>query len=59
MSSDADKQQRRSDGGASDGARPARGQRRLDGELGRFEAVSDELMLAALERGRCRDVARR
>jgi hypothetical protein len=50
MSSDADKQQRRSDGGSSDGAPPARERQRLDGELGRFEPVSDALVLAAIER---------
>jgi hypothetical protein len=50
MSSDADKQQDRNDDGASGGARPARNQRRLDSELGRFEPVSDALVLAAVER---------
>jgi len=46
MSSDADKQQRGSDGGSGDGAE----RQRLDGELGRFEPVSDGLVLAAVER---------
>jgi hypothetical protein len=50
MSSDADKQQDRSDDGSSGGARPARNQRRLDSELGRFEPASDALVLAAVER---------
>jgi hypothetical protein len=49
MSSDADKQQRMSDGGLG-GARPPREQRRLDSELGQFEPVSDALVLAAIER---------
>jgi len=49
MSSDADKQQRMSDGGLG-GARPQREQRRLDSELGRFEPVSDGLVLTAVER---------
>jgi DNA-binding MarR family transcriptional regulator len=52
MSSDADKQQRMSDGGLG-GARPPREQRRLDSELGRFEPVSDALVLAAVERAEC------
>jgi hypothetical protein len=50
MSSDADKQERGSDGGSGDGAPPARERQRLDGELGRFEPVSDGLVLAAFER---------
>jgi hypothetical protein len=50
MTSDADKQQGRSDGESSSGATPARNQRRLDIELGRFEPVSDALVLAAVER---------
>jgi hypothetical protein len=50
MSSDADKQQRKSDGGTSEGARPAQEGRPLDSELGRFELVSDGLVLAAVER---------
>src|SRR6204780_6026641 len=50
MTSDADKQQDRSDGESSGGATPARNQRRLDIELGRFEPVSDALVLAAVER---------
>jgi hypothetical protein len=49
MSSDEDKQQRMSDGGLG-GARPPREQRRLDSELGRFEPVSDALVLATIER---------
>jgi hypothetical protein len=49
MSSDAAKQQRMSDGGLG-GARPQREQRCLDSELGRFEPVSDALVLAAIER---------
>jgi hypothetical protein len=49
MSSDADKQQRMSDGGLG-GARPPGEQRRLDSELGRFEPVSDAYVLAAIER---------
>ncbi len=40
MTSDAHKQQSRSDGESSGGATPARNQRRLDIELGRFEPVS-------------------
>jgi hypothetical protein len=52
MSSDADKQQRMSDGGLG-GARPPREQRRLDSELGRFEPVSDAVVLAAIERAEC------
>ncbi len=50
MSSDADKQQDRSDGESSGGATPARNQRRLGSELGRFEPVSDAIVLAAVER---------
>jgi hypothetical protein len=50
MSSDADKQQRGSDGGSGDGAPPTRERQRLDGELGRFEPVSNGLVLAAVER---------
>lgn len=50
MSSDADKQQRGSDGGSGDGAPPTRERQRLDGELERFEPVSDGLVLAAVER---------
>jgi hypothetical protein len=50
MTSDAHKQQSRSDGESSGGATPARNQRRLDIELGRFEPVSDALVLAAVER---------
>ena len=50
MSSDADKQQRKSDGGTSEGTRPAKEGRPLDSELGRFELVSDALVLAAVER---------
>jgi hypothetical protein len=50
MSSDADKQQRGSDDGSSDGAPPAPERQRLDGELGRFEPVSDGIVLAAVER---------
>jgi hypothetical protein len=50
MTSNADKQQGRSDGESSGGATPARNQRRLDSELGRFEPVSDALVLAAVER---------
>ncbi|MHB8234600.1 MAG: hypothetical protein ACYDHT_08100 [Solirubrobacteraceae bacterium] len=46
MSSDADKQQRGSDGGSGDGAE----RQRLDGELGPFEPVPDGLVLAAVER---------
>lgn len=52
MSSDADKQQRMSDGGLGS-ARPPREQRRLDSELGRFEPVSDAHVLAAIERAEC------
>jgi hypothetical protein len=50
MSSDTDKQQRRSDGGASDSARHAQERQHLDSELGRFEPVSNALVLAAVER---------
>jgi hypothetical protein len=52
MSSDADKQQRMSDGGLG-GARSPREQRRLDSELGRFEPVSGALVLATIERAEC------
>jgi hypothetical protein len=50
MTSDADKQQPGSDGGSSGDARRSRNQRHLDSELGRFEPVSDALVLAAVER---------
>lgn len=50
MTSDADKQQDRSDGESSGGATRARNQRRLGSELGRFEPVSDAIVLAAVER---------
>ncbi len=50
MTSDVDKHACRSDGGSSGGAQPARNQPRLDGELRRFESVSDGLVLAAVER---------
>ena len=50
MRSDADKQQRMSDGGSIDGARPAQERQPLDSELGRFEPVSDGLVLTAVER---------
>jgi hypothetical protein len=50
MSSDADKQHRMSDGGLGGGARPAQERQPLDSELGRVEAVSDALVLAAVER---------
>ncbi len=46
MTSDADKQHGRNDGESSGGATPARNRRRLDSELGRFEPVSDALVLA-------------
>jgi hypothetical protein len=50
MTSDADKQQDRSDGESSGGATRARNQRRLGSELGRFEPVSDAIVLAAVAR---------
>ena len=50
MTSDTDEQQRRSDGRSSDGARPAQERQPLDSELGRFEPVSDALVLGAVER---------
>jgi DNA-binding MarR family transcriptional regulator len=50
MTSDADKQQLRSDGRSGDGARPAHKGQPLDSELRRFEPVADALVLAALER---------
>jgi hypothetical protein len=53
MSSDADKQQRGSDGGSGDGARHAHERQPLDSELGRFEPVSDALVLAAIKRAEC------
>jgi hypothetical protein len=52
MTSDADKPQDRSDGESSGGATPARNQRRLGSELGRFEPVSDAIVLAAVERAK-------
>jgi DNA-binding MarR family transcriptional regulator len=50
MNSDADKQQRMSDGGSSDGALPARERQPLYSELGRFERVPDVLVLAGVKR---------
>jgi hypothetical protein len=50
MTSDADKQQRMSGGGSSDGAPRVPERQPLDSELGRFEPVSDGLVLAAVER---------
>jgi hypothetical protein len=50
MSSDADKQQRMSNGGSSDGAPRIPERQPLDSELARFEPVSDGLVLAAVER---------
>jgi hypothetical protein len=50
MTSDADKQQRMSNGGSSDGAPRVPDRQPLDSELGRFEPVSDALVLAAVER---------
>jgi hypothetical protein len=49
MSSDADKQQRMSDGGSSDGAPRAPERQPLDSELGRFEPVSDGSSLGKLD----------